>query len=259
MGSATDLPMSGQTVRFPNEKFEAAPICASSRGDHPEVAYDSSIPQPDSGNPKYSEVFRSDPQSKKISRPNFGSKFAMKNDTYFLPYQRAWIEDKSPLKIIGKSRQIGISHADAYDSVVKAAMRDITLDAARPLCRSLGRVPFVLDPRWSSSFSLSAFLALAPPGPHHVAQHLRFSAQAFPRRNFVATFIATFIDPSCPSEVAQVSNLLFRRLPACSPCEHTITPRTSIRHPRPVKSSIRICHLPFAIRSARLVRHNLKC
>jgi len=61
-----------------------------------------SIPQPDSGNPKYSEVFRSDPQSKNISRPNCGSKRAMKtpvpmpNDTYFLPYQRAWIED--PMK-----------------------------------------------------------------------------------------------------------------------------------------------------------------
>jgi len=48
--------------------------------------------------------------------------------TYFLPYQRAWIADKSPLKIIEKSRQVGISHADAYDSVVKAAMRDATLD-----------------------------------------------------------------------------------------------------------------------------------
>ena len=28
------------------------------------------------------------------------------SDTYFLPYQRAWIEDKSPLKIIEKSRQV---------------------------------------------------------------------------------------------------------------------------------------------------------
>jgi len=45
----------------------------------------SQITQPDSGNPKYSEVFRSDPQSKNISRPNYGSKRAMKNDTYFLP------------------------------------------------------------------------------------------------------------------------------------------------------------------------------
>jgi len=42
---------------------------------------------------------------------------------YFLPYQQAWVRDTSPLKIIEKSRQIGISFADAYDSVVKAALR----------------------------------------------------------------------------------------------------------------------------------------
>ena len=48
--------------------------------------------------------------------------------TYFLPYQQAWILDASPLKIIEKSRQIGISYADAYDSVIKASRRDATLD-----------------------------------------------------------------------------------------------------------------------------------
>jgi phage FluMu gp28-like protein len=41
-----------------------------------------------------------------------------------MPYQRRWILDKSPLKIIEKSRQIGISFADAYDSVMKAANRN---------------------------------------------------------------------------------------------------------------------------------------
>lgn len=40
---------------------------------------------------------------------------------YFLPYQVRWIEDQSLLKIIEKSRQIGITHADAYDSVRKAS------------------------------------------------------------------------------------------------------------------------------------------
>jgi len=42
---------------------------------------------------------------------------------YFLPYQQAWVRDASPLKIMEKSRQVGISYADAYDSVVKAALR----------------------------------------------------------------------------------------------------------------------------------------
>jgi phage FluMu gp28-like protein len=41
---------------------------------------------------------------------------------YFLPYQTRWILDDSPLKIIEKSRQIGISFADAYDSVMKAGI-----------------------------------------------------------------------------------------------------------------------------------------
>ena len=40
---------------------------------------------------------------------------------HFLPYQRRWIEDSSPLRICEKSRQIGMTYADAYDSVLKAA------------------------------------------------------------------------------------------------------------------------------------------
>ena len=47
---------------------------------------------------------------------------------YFLPYQQRWIDDPSPFKIIEKSRQIGITYADAYDSVMKAASRDNHLD-----------------------------------------------------------------------------------------------------------------------------------
>ncbi len=43
--------------------------------------------------------------------------------SYFLPYQRAWIADRSRLRICQKSRQIGLSYADSYDSVLKAAIR----------------------------------------------------------------------------------------------------------------------------------------
>jgi len=42
---------------------------------------------------------------------------------YFLPYQSAWVLDCSHLKICEKSRQIGLSYADSYDSVRKAAAR----------------------------------------------------------------------------------------------------------------------------------------
>jgi phage FluMu gp28-like protein len=47
---------------------------------------------------------------------------------YFLPYQRSWILDPSPLKIFQKSRQIGISFTDAYHSVRTASLQTSRLD-----------------------------------------------------------------------------------------------------------------------------------
>lgn len=38
-------------------------------------------------------------------------------DKYFLPYQQAWIKDKSRKKIMEKSRRTGITHAQAYEDV----------------------------------------------------------------------------------------------------------------------------------------------
>ena len=43
---------------------------------------------------------------------------------YFLPYQIEWIRDESHLRVCEKSRQIGLSYADSYDSVRKAARKD---------------------------------------------------------------------------------------------------------------------------------------
>ena len=45
-------------------------------------------------------------------------------EKYFLPYQAAWINDTSHLKICEKGRQIGLSYADSYDSVRKAALKN---------------------------------------------------------------------------------------------------------------------------------------
>ncbi len=45
------------------------------------------------------------------------------NDAYFLPYQLRWLQDESRLRICEKSRQVGLSYADSYDSVRKAAVR----------------------------------------------------------------------------------------------------------------------------------------
>lgn len=49
-------------------------------------------------------------------------------DTYFMPFQGAWIRDDARLKIVEKSRQIGFSYADSYDSVKKVAPKNARLD-----------------------------------------------------------------------------------------------------------------------------------
>jgi phage FluMu gp28-like protein len=50
------------------------------------------------------------------------------NLRYFTQSQRNWIQDNSPLKIIQKSRQIGISHADNYHSVSLASRPEAKFD-----------------------------------------------------------------------------------------------------------------------------------
>jgi phage FluMu gp28-like protein len=49
-------------------------------------------------------------------------------EKYFMPFQSDWIKDDSRLKIVEKSRQIGFSYADSYDSVRKVAPKDARLD-----------------------------------------------------------------------------------------------------------------------------------
>ncbi|MGE9294127.1 MAG: terminase large subunit domain-containing protein [Puniceicoccales bacterium] len=48
---------------------------------------------------------------------------------FFLPYQRKWIEDDSRLKIMEKSRQIGLSWTSAYRLVREQSRSDARLDA----------------------------------------------------------------------------------------------------------------------------------
>ena len=62
------------------------------------------------------------------SQPSNAFSPLIAGERYFLPYQRAWIDDKSPLKIVEKSRQIGFTYADSFDSVAKAAAKDNKLD-----------------------------------------------------------------------------------------------------------------------------------
>src|SRR3954447_20702237 len=41
--------------------------------------------------------------------------------TWFLPTQIQWVQDPSPLRIWEKSRQVGATKTDAFDSVLKAS------------------------------------------------------------------------------------------------------------------------------------------
>lgn len=44
-------------------------------------------------------------------------------DTFLLPYQAAWVEDRSLMKIMEKSRRIGISYASAYEDVRRHSLK----------------------------------------------------------------------------------------------------------------------------------------
>ena len=50
-------------------------------------------------------------------------------DTLLLPYQSAWVKDRSRLKLAVKARQIGWSWASAYSIIRRKAVKDAQLDA----------------------------------------------------------------------------------------------------------------------------------
>ena len=76
---------------------------------------------------------------------------------FFLPYQRAWIQDQASLRIVEKGRQIGMTTADAYDSVKKALARGGSLDvwvSSRDL--PTARAYLRICKRWAQTFQVAA-------------------------------------------------------------------------------------------------------
>src|SRR5260370_712573 len=61
--------------------------------------------------------------SRSISTENEFSK-----TTWFLPTQAAWLSDDWPLRIMEKSRQVGATKTDAFDSVMKASPHGARFD-----------------------------------------------------------------------------------------------------------------------------------
>src|SRR5256885_1428714 len=83
---------------------------------------------PDLGSPRnpecQSEVIQGNPNPSEVIRGDS----AAERRKYFLPYQIKWLDDESPLRIMEKSRQVGISYVDAYDSVLKASVAGARFD-----------------------------------------------------------------------------------------------------------------------------------
>ena len=57
------------------------------------------------------------------------AKIIPQNDTLLLPYQKRWILDGSRIKLMEKSRQIGISWASAYSLVRRKCTTGARYDA----------------------------------------------------------------------------------------------------------------------------------
>jgi len=58
-----------------------------------------------------------------MRKNTYGNAKIIPADKFFLPYQRKWIEDESSLKIMQKSRQIGLSWSTAYRCVRETALQ----------------------------------------------------------------------------------------------------------------------------------------
>ena len=58
------------------------------------------------------------------------SENAFSERTWFLPTQLEWIHDTYPLRIWEKSRQVGATKTDAFDSVMKASPAGAKFDAS---------------------------------------------------------------------------------------------------------------------------------
>lgn len=99
--------------------------------------------------------------------------------TFFLPYQRRWIEDRSPIKIMEKSRQVGISWASAYACVRRSAERDQRLDTWVSSRDAAQAKLFLEDCRaFAGSLSLAAAAIdapLLPPNQRRSAQSLQLA------------------------------------------------------------------------------------
>lgn len=83
---------------------------------------------------------------------------------YFLPYQTSWLADPNRLRIIEKSRQIGLTHTDALDSILKATHQTQPLDVyVSSRDEELAIQYIARAKRWLLRLQVPAQLGLLPP------------------------------------------------------------------------------------------------
>src|ERR1043166_9739134 len=83
--------------------------------------------------------------------------FAPRSSGYFLPFQSRWVDDRSPLKIIEKSRQVGLSSATAFSALLRAAALCARLDVYVSSRHEMQAQLFIEDARaWSVALDIAA-------------------------------------------------------------------------------------------------------
>ena len=83
--------------------------------------------------------------------------FAPRSSGYFLPFQSRWVDDRSPLKIIEKSRQVGLSSATAFSALLRAAALCARLDVYVSSRDEMQAQLFIEDARaWSVALDIAA-------------------------------------------------------------------------------------------------------
>jgi hypothetical protein len=119
---------------------------------------------------------------------------------YFLPYQHRWIMDNSPLKIIQKSRQVGISYSEAY-----RCLRRVTRVGAK---YDVYRVPKPVT-TWGGTLSIISTSPTSPTSPTRPIPSLT---------PVPPTFVATFVDQSLSSGPTEIPKHRSTETPKPHPC-----------------------------------------
>lgn len=77
--------------------------------------------------------------------------------TYFMPYQIAWLRDRSRLKIVEKSRRVGLTYVQSYEDMLDAARADNPIDVWFSSADESAAKEYILYvAQWARIFNIAA-------------------------------------------------------------------------------------------------------